>query len=360
MMKGLDLSEKFYRDEIQQLIEKHFPKLAGKYAAGLISSGSDVLEYDDELSRHRDWGPRCQIWLDDSDYRKYSKSLHQLFTEKIPRVFLGFGTNFLWDELSQAFIPAKIEEEGIHLITITTVKRYLKDQFGLYTCSPNLLDWLYLPEQKLLELTRGRIFYDSSGDITRVRKDFAYFPKDIRCYKLLYIWESLEHHFETVKRCILRGDVLSARIILGRIVELMVRLVFLFNYRYCPGTMKWFSREFYNLPRFADETGPQLEEALILADIKSSYRILENTIISLIKEFNQLEFSNELKFDFSQFSKSINFPLQNIIKALRERLPLEFKNLTITKANEPWITNDIMFMKFEQNNNHTNILNTSN
>ena len=345
------MSEKFYRDVVHQLIEKYFPKLAGKYAAGLIGSGSDVLEFDDELSRHRDWGPRCQIWLNDSDYRKYSKSLNQLFTEKIPRVFLGFGTNFLWDDRSQAFIPAKIEEEGVHLITITTVKNYLKDQFGLYTGSPNLLDWLYLSEQKLLELTRGRIFYDSLGDITRVRKNFAYFPKDIQCYKLLYIWESLDNHFETVKRCILRGDIFSARTILCRIVELMVRLVFLFNRRYCPGALKWFSREFYNLPRFANEIGHQLEEALILADINSSYQTIKNTILILIKEFNQLEFRDELKFDFSQFSKSINSPLQSITNALRERMPLEFQNLSITKANEPWITNDIMFMKFEQNNN---------
>lgn len=346
-MKGLELSEKFYRDEIQKLIAEHYPILIGKYAAGVIGPGSDVLEYDDELSRDHDWGPRCQIWLTEFAFRKYAKRLDQLLTEKLPRIFLGFRTVFSLDDTIQAFVPAKFEE-GVHLITITTVNRYLKDQYGISNSSPSLLDWLYFSEQELLELTRGRIFYDPVGDITGVRKNFAYFPKSIQHYKLLILLESLDNHLDIVNRCILRKDILSARIIIYRIVELMVRLIFLLNRRYCPATMKWFSREFYNLPLFANEIGPQLEEALISSDIKRSYQIVENATLSLIKESTRLEFGDALKFDCNQFPKQINSLLKSIAKIFRGTLPLEFQNLVIPRVNEHWITNDMTITEFEQ------------
>lgn len=349
-MKGLDLAEKFFKDEIEKLITEHFPKLTDKYAAGLIGPGSDVLEYDDELSRDHDWGPRCQIWLSEFAYRKYAKSLNQLLAEKLPRVFLGFRTGFSMDDSVQAFVPAKFEDEGVFLVTITTVKRYLKDQYGLLTGSPDSLDWLNISEQKLLELTRGRIFYDPVGDITGARKNFSYFPKGIRYYKLLTLWENLDNHLDIVNRCILRKDILSARIAVYRIVELMVRLVFLLNHRYCPATLKWFSREFYTLPHFANEIGPQLEEALVSSDIKRSYQIVESITLSLIKEVNRIEFENDLKLDFNLSSKQISYLLKSIIKIIREILPLEFRDLVKQRVHGHWITSDIMIPGVEQNN----------
>jgi hypothetical protein len=354
-LKGLDLAEKFFKDEIEKLIAAHFPKLTGKYAAGLIGPGSDVLEYDDELSRDHDWGPRCQIWLSEFAYRKYTKGLNQLFNEKLPRVFLGFRTGFLMDNSIQAFVPAKLEDEGVFLITITTVNRYLKDQYGLYTGSPGLLDWLYISEQKLLELTRGRIFYDPVGDITRIRKNLAYFPKNIRYYKLLNLWEGLDNHFDIVNRCILRKDILSARIMIDRIVELMVRLIFLLNRRYCPATLKWFSREFYSLPHFANEIGPQLEEAMVSSDVKRSYQIVESITLSLIKEVNRIEFGDDLNFDFNLSAKPVNYLLKSIARIIRDRLPLEFQNLVTQRVNKYWITNDITLPGVEQNNNRKGV-----
>ena len=46
------------------------PQLVGRHAAGLIGYGSDVLGYDDDLSRDHEWGPRGLIWLQDADYAR--------------------------------------------------------------------------------------------------------------------------------------------------------------------------------------------------------------------------------------------------------------------------------------------------
>lgn len=55
-MKGLDLSEEFYWEIVRPLIARRFPQLMEKHAAGLIGYGSDVLGYDDVLSRDHEWG----------------------------------------------------------------------------------------------------------------------------------------------------------------------------------------------------------------------------------------------------------------------------------------------------------------
>jgi hypothetical protein len=78
------------------------------------------------------------------------------------------------------------------------VERHLKIQFGITNKDLakneyylNDVEWLCIPEQKLLELTRGKIYEDPIGEITKVRKNFSYYNEDIWKYKMLYCWGEL-------------------------------------------------------------------------------------------------------------------------------------------------------------------------
>ena len=48
-IKGLELSRDFFLDIAKPILDRHYPDL--EYSAGLIGYGSDVLGYDDEVSR---------------------------------------------------------------------------------------------------------------------------------------------------------------------------------------------------------------------------------------------------------------------------------------------------------------------
>jgi hypothetical protein len=86
-MKGLELCELFYFEVVKKLIEKYFPELRGRFSAGLIGYGLDVLGNDDELSRDHEWGPRCHIWLEEEDYKNYAEQIDSMLKGRLPIEF---------------------------------------------------------------------------------------------------------------------------------------------------------------------------------------------------------------------------------------------------------------------------------
>ena len=338
-MRGLELSECFYWEVVSPIIEKRLPWLKDRYAAGLIGYGSDVLGYDDEISRDHEWGPRGHIWLNEADYLKDAKRLDLILNEELPRKYLGFKTRFTVSHSIPALVPASDDQPGMHHIAITTVPRYLKIQLGIRRLPLDVLDWLCLPEQKLLELTRGRIFHDPVGEISHIRQTFAYLPDEVWRFKLLYAWENADN-IDVLMLNAVRGDTLSARINLGKLVECIMRIVFLLNRRYCPGSPKWLSREFYALPRLAKEIGPRLEACQALADIQRCRPIIEEVLQFLVHEHNRSKITAEVKLETAEFGRGQqSFTLQNMVKALEDSLPPELRDLEIRGACDQWITN---------------------
>ncbi|GLV60460.1 hypothetical protein KDH_72790 [Dictyobacter sp. S3.2.2.5] len=344
-MKGLELAESFFFHAVLPIIERKFPPLDDRYAAGLLGYGSDVLGHDDEWSRDHEWGPRCILWLDERDYARYAERLNMTLNEQLPASFRGYATRFRFDEEAGCLVPAPSEEEGFHHVAITTVTRYLKLQYGLTHLELTPFDWLCIPEQKLLELTRGRIFVDPVGDITAVREEFAYLPDDVWRYKLSYAWEKIKD-YDVVGLCAARGDTLSARIMLYKVVEHVVRLTFLLNRAYCPGTMKWFSREFYALPRLAGEVGPRLESCLVLDDLGQSVLLLEEALSLLYEEQRRLEITRPCQLlppsAYSRGQMSVSFA--DVQAALRDSLPVELQDCDTPGAIDQWVTNDDLLL----------------
>ena len=65
-MKGLELSERFYRDHGEPML-REFPELLPLISAGLVGGGSECLGFDDELSRDHDFEAGFCIFIPDED-----------------------------------------------------------------------------------------------------------------------------------------------------------------------------------------------------------------------------------------------------------------------------------------------------
>jgi hypothetical protein len=339
-MKGLELSEAFYWEIVRPIIANQFPQLLEKHAAGLIGYGSDVLGYDDELSRDHEWGARCYIWLLDSDYDLYAASLNHAFNEKIPTLYKGYPARFSVDVSHEVLIPYN-GESNLHHIAITSVSRHMKIQLGINTAEPSIIEWLVLPEQKLMEWTRGKIFTDPVGEITAVRKTLTYLPDDVWRYKLKYAWSSFRHLY-VAGLTALRGDALSARLCLNKMVEKAVQLIFLYNKRYRPGTYKWISRELLQISPKANNMIKQLEDILLESNVITAVEQLEDLLMVLVKQHNDMKLTEfiELKPATSYARGLQSYSYIAIEDALFASLPKELQDLEIPGSLDQFITSE--------------------
>ena len=339
-MKGLDLSGQFYWEMVRPLIARRFPRLLDKHAAGLIGYGSDVLGHDDDLSRDHEWGARCYIWLLDPVYDQYAEALDQALDEEVPAVFKSHPARFSVEESHQVLVPYT-GSDSMHHIAITCVARHMRIQLGLHTVQPSLHEWLMLPEQKLLEWTRGRIFTDPIGEITEVRKVLAYLPEDIWRYKLKYAWSTFRHLY-VAKLAELRGEALSARLLLNRMVEQAVQLVFLYNRKYRPGTYKWLSRDLAQISPVVNEHVKKLEAILMEPSIARAVEQLEGLLTKLEYQHNEMKITRYIELQPAPFyARGLqSYSYVNIEDALFAALPGELQQLEISGALDQLITSD--------------------
>lgn len=338
-MKGLDLSERFYWEVVSPVITAALPQLVSRCAAGLIGFGSDVLGHDDEQSRDHEWGARCILWLAPEDYAAYADVLDSMLDQQVPSTFYGFPARFRRHPIGY-FVPAGDEQHGVHHVGLTTVQRFLQFNPGMQGEQLEPLDWLCIPEQKLLEVTRGRIFHDPVGDITRIRERLAYLPEDIWIFKLLYAWQALDVNADNIRLCASRGDTLSARLAYQRTVEVVIRLVFLLNRAYCPGTVKWVSREFFALPHASERVGTLIERGYS-ASLDEAAANIESIYEILVQEFNRLGMTETVELTApSSVRGHFRWSSSAVVQALADRLSPELRELEWGGGIDQWVTNE--------------------
>jgi hypothetical protein len=203
------------------------------------------------------------IFLKDRDYPQFAEKLHKVFQASIPPAFHGFPTRFHPNEAyGGVMCPTTEAGKGKHHVQITTVARFLEEHLGFSDCPDDDFSWLVSPEQRLLEFTSGEVFFDPSGDLTEKRNRFSYFPDSVWKYRLSYVLESLGWSIDVTAMCGNRGDMISAQINAVRSVERVMKLTFLLNKRYGPGSPKWLHREFGKLPVMARDIEGHLRNAL--------------------------------------------------------------------------------------------------
>jgi hypothetical protein len=267
---GLELNRLFFQEAVRPLIAEQFPDLA--YSCALIGYGSDVLGYDTSLSTDHEWGPRLLIFLEESDeaaFYRVGDALDQTLQQRLPATFRGYSTTF-WTRMAtygaRDMYPVTPNDTPRldHHLQIWSVDEFLRWELGIDAVDHlRAEDWLTFPEQMLLEVTAGAVYYDGLGQIVAIREQLAYYPHDIWLYRLAAQWRRIAQEESFVGRTGDVGDELGSRVVAARLVRDLMRLCFLLERRYAPYS-KWLGTAFGRLS-CAPQVGPQLAAALTAA-----------------------------------------------------------------------------------------------
>jgi hypothetical protein len=258
---GLKLSRILFEEQVRPILSSQYPGLA--YATGRLDGGSDVLGFDDVMSRDHDWGARLQLFVPEQTPQALRDEIWQTLSVRLPYEIAGWPTHFGDpdpDDNGTRVAEARQEGPINHRVSIETARDFFQQYLGWNGGDPlKAADWLSFSEQKLLTLSRGPIFMDSIG-LAEQRRQLEYYPDPIWHYLLACGWTRIGQEEHLMGRAGYRGDELGSRLIASRLIRDIMRLTFLMERRYAPYP-KWFGRAFKQLD-LAASLEPHLEQAV--------------------------------------------------------------------------------------------------
>ncbi len=273
-MKGLDLSEKFWREYGEPLLREQFSGVLPHIAVGLAGSGSECFGFDDALSQDHDFEPGFCIFLPDEEAvdRRTAFLLERAYA-KLPREFMGFER-------------APLSPVGGNRHGVLRLGEFLQDKTGRADGVLTGQDWFFVPEQSLAEVTNGRIFHDGNGHFTTVREQLGYLPEDVRRKKLaghlLMMGQAGQYNFP---RCVKRGDTAAAQLAVCEFVKSTIHAVFLLNRTYRP-YYKWQFRALHDLSHLADLAAP-LEYLLSTGCVPDKDAVIEQVSAAVVTQLRE-------------------------------------------------------------------------
>ena len=213
---GLELAEALHAEIVEPLLRDRLPGLA--YGAALLGAGSEVLGFDTPVSTDHDWGPRLQLFLQLEDRDRHGATIDELLRHGLPVEFRGHATSFgAPDELGVRLLAPKDDGPVDHLIAVTTVSDFATGHLGFDPAQGlTLRDWLVTPQQRLLELTAGRVFRDDHGTLAALRQTLAYYPQPLWLYLMAAQWQRLSDVEALVGRTGVVGNDTGSRIVAPR------------------------------------------------------------------------------------------------------------------------------------------------
>lgn len=292
---GLKLSELYYLQAVAPILKRRFPGL--KYSAGLIGTGSEVLGYDTPRSTDHNWGLRLFIFLTYNDFRAKRDQIDSALRRELPLRFQGHPTSFGPPNEIGVRLPDYSRRRGPvnHYITFQTVEGFFGLRHIERICTAK---WLGTPQQRLLEITSGRIFHDGLR-VKPIIKMFQYYPKSIWLYMMALQWRKIGEEESFVARASSVGDDFGSRIIASRIVEELMELCFLMERRYAPYS-KWMGTAFSEL-RIARKLKPVLSKVLKADSIDEREKYLSRAYHIVAEMHESLQVTKGIPTKVSKF-----------------------------------------------------------
>lgn len=304
-MKGLELSELFFRSCGEDMLKKQFPQLAERAAVGLVGPGSECYRFDDDISRDHDWGPCFCIWLISEDFDKHGKKLQAEY-ENLLQNFMKFG-------------PRQVSpgEEG--RIGVIKMTKFYQTYTGLDRLPVELNEWLRIPEQNLSLCTNGKVFQDPLGEFSAWRETLLdFYPEDVRLKKIssrcLTAGQAGQYN---VPRSLMRNNLFAFQHGMMKFCTDVISLVFLLNRQYSP-YFKWMHRGVKELPVLGERTYGTVQELVSENDLQSKVNCIEvfcQDIISLLQAENLSDSKSDFLLDHAS---SVHSRIQD--KSLADRL----------------------------------------
>ena len=289
---GLKLSKLFYEGKVKPILSGAFPRV--RHSAALIGWGSEVLGFDTRISRDHHWGPRVLLFLSEKDYPGLKDKISKVLAAELPYEFMGYSTNYSKPEPNGVRHPVKINSGPVnHMINIYTVRSFFQARLGFdLNRRITTADWLAFPQQRLLELTSGEVYYDGLGQLTKARARLEYYPKDVWLYMLAVQWTRISEEEAFVGRTGHVGDELGSQIVAARLVREIIKLSFLMERTYAPYS-KWLGTAFSRL-EIAESLTPILRRTLLAKTWKTREKWLSQAYSLMAARHNALKITEPL------------------------------------------------------------------
>ncbi|WP_245631547.1 DUF4037 domain-containing protein [Curtobacterium ammoniigenes] len=237
---GVALAQQFFVRVVRPLLAERAPDIP--VIAARLGTGSDVLGFDDDMSRDHDWGLRLNVFVPPGDVGV----VRRILDEQLPAEFLGHPTRFAFSG----------DSEERHHVDVETLERFTAERLGFDPRSrATVADWLSVTGQSILELTAGRVFADPFGELTALRQALDWYPDDLWRYLIACDFGRIDQELPLLGRAADRGDALGADLIGARIAHAMMHLSFLANRTWWPYA-KWFGTAWAQLPDADDLLRP--------------------------------------------------------------------------------------------------------
>jgi hypothetical protein len=319
-ISGLKLNKHFYIQVVKPLLDKHFPKL--DYSAARIGSGSDVLGFDTIRSTDHDWGPRLEIFLKEEDFDSLKDEISIKLSEELPKEFMGYSTHYrIADDGVKIIDPIK-EGSVDHNIEFYTVKSFFKKRLGKDPFDEiSDIHWLTFPEQQLLAVTNGSVYYDGLKDLSIIREKFRYYPQNVWLYLMKQQWFILGEESPYPGRAAEINDEIGAHILTINQISKLMKLCFIIEKQYAPYS-KWFTSAFRKL-NSADTLLPIIKKIITAKEWskKEKYLTKAYTIIALMH--NDLKITEPIDIKVMTFHNRpyliINW--DDFIQKIDEKIP---------------------------------------
>ena len=297
-MKGLELSEKFYKEYGEPMLQENFSDILPYIAVGLAGSGSECYGYDDEISRDHDFEPGFCIFIPEEIFldSKRAFELEKAYA-RLPKEYMGFKRNLY-------------SAVGGNRHGIIKTGDFFETKTGSRNGNLTIGQWLTLPEYSLAEAVNGKVFCDNFGEFTETRRKLQHYPENIRLKKiagnLLLMGQSGQYNFN---RCIARGETAAAQLAIFDFVKSSINTLFLLNNKYMP-YYKWCFRA---LREMGDnyKTIAETLEYLISSDnspenAERKSKTIESICSDITEELKKQELTNSASAEMEQQAYVVN------------------------------------------------------
>ena len=296
---GLTLSKLFYENKVKPILSNSFPRV--RHSAALIGWGSEVLGFDTRISSDHHWGPRVLLFLSEKDSPRLRDKISKVLAAELPYEFMGYSTNYSEPEPNGVRHPVKIDSGPVnHMVNIYSVRGFFQARLGFdLNRRITTADWLKCPQQRLLELTSGEVYYDGLGQLTKARARIEYYPKDIWLYIMAVQWMRIAEEEAFVGRAGHVGDELGSQIVAARLVREIINLSFLMERRYAPYS-KWLGTAFRRL-KISSSLSPILQRTLQAKTWKTREKWLAQAYSLMAAQHNSLKITEPLSTNISNY-----------------------------------------------------------
>ena len=300
-MQGLELSERFYEEYGKPMLEEQFADLLPYIAVGLAGSGSECFGFDDDVSQDHDYEPGFCIFLPDEDIvdRRSAFLLERAYA-KLPKSYMGYERQ-------------KLSPVGGNRHGVLRISDFVMEKTGTRDGILTMAEWMTIPEQSLAEMTNGKLFMDSYGEMTRIRESLRVFPREIRRKKLAgHLMNMAQSGQYNYRRCLRHKETAAAQLAVFEYVRSAMAVIFLLNDVYMP-YYKWSFHALRQLPRLS--LCAEVMEYLLTTDNDASaeekYNVIEGIAADVIDELIAQGLTKAVCGDLEKHAMSVNDGIQD-------------------------------------------------